>query len=143
MAVTHFAGPLQSGPIQAGGSAAANVGTAVLAQTGTITQNSTSAVSLTVTLPSGAQITNIIVDVLTAFNSATTAVLTVGTAAAGTQYVTSVDAKTAGRASITHTAAQLLAMSNIGTNTSVVATVTPTGATSAGLVRVTVLYVQN
>jgi hypothetical protein len=68
--------------------------------------------------------------------------LTVGTAAAGTQYAGSVDAKTAGRVRPTFSAAQLAAMDDIDTNTSVVATITPVGATSAGQVRVTLVYVQ-
>ena len=95
------------------------------------------------------QILSFNVDVLTAFDSATSATLTIGTAAAGTQYVGSVNAKTAGRASITYSAAQLAAMSGVTvtgtaspTTAPVVVTVTPSGATTAGYVEVTVLYVQ-
>jgi hypothetical protein len=124
------------------GSSDADVGLVPATQSGTITQNSTNAVSRTFTIPAGAQIIDIIVDVLTVFNSGTSAVLSVGTAAAGTQYAGSVDVRTSAvRIRPTFTAAQLLAMSNVTTNTSVVATVTPTGATSAGLVRVTIIYV--
>jgi hypothetical protein len=43
---------------------------------------------------------------------------------------------------LTYTQAQLAAMNNIGANTSVVATVTPVGATSAGNVVVTIRYLQ-
>ena len=82
------------------------------------------------------------IDVTTAFDSATSAIITIGTAAAGTQYVGSINAKTAGRAAITFTAAQLTAMLNVGTNTAVVITVTPVGATTAGAVTVTAFYVQ-
>ena len=117
-------------------------GYVVVSQSNTIAQNSTSAVSTTFTLPASSQIINVFIDVLTAFNSATSATLTIGTAAAGTQYVSGVDAKTAGRAAPTLTATQLSNMASIGTNTSVVATVTPVGATSAGSVRVTVVYAQ-
>jgi hypothetical protein len=117
-------------------------GYVVVSQSNTIAQNSTSAVSTTFTLPASSQIINVFIDVLTAFNSATSATLTMGTAAAGTQYVSGVDAKTAGRAAPTLTATQLSNMASIGTNTSVVATVTPVGATSAGSVRVTVVYAQ-
>lgn len=116
-------------------------GKGLFAQTGTLTQNSTTAVSRTFTLPASAQIVDIIVDVTTAFNSGTSAVISVGTEAGNTAYVADVDAKTGGRASVTISAAQAAAMANISTNTSVVATVTPTGATSAGVARVTVLYV--
>ena len=143
MAVTAFDGPLQSGTQPAGSSTAANVGNVVLSQTTTIAQNSTSAVSATITIPANSQILDIVADNTTAWDSAVTAVLTVGTAAAGTQYVTSVNAKTAGRVVYAPSAAQGLAMANVTTNTSIVCTVTPTGATTAGLTRVSVRYVQN
>jgi hypothetical protein len=117
-------------------------GWAVLTQTAVINQNSTNAVSVTMRVPAGSQLIQIIPDVTTAFNSGTSAILTVGTAAAGTQYVTSVDARTGGRGAVTHTAAQVAAMADVGTNVNVVATVTPTGATSAGAVRVTLVYAQ-
>jgi hypothetical protein len=124
------------------GTTTANSGLVVSSQTAVMNQNSTNAVSNTFTLPADAQIVDIIVDVLTVFNSATSAVLSVGTAAAGTQYAGSVDVKTAAvRIRPTFTGAQLAAMDDIDTNTSVVATITPTGATSAGQVRVTILYV--
>jgi hypothetical protein len=113
-----------------------------MSQTGTITQNSTNAVSLTMNLPLNSQILSFNIDVTTAFDSATSATLTIGTAAAGTQYVSGVNAKTAGRAAPTLTTAQLTNMANIGSNSAVVATVTPSGATTAGTVLVTVLYVQ-
>lgn len=142
MATTHFSGPITAGDKQAGSVGGSNVGNVVLSQTAVIDQNSTNAVSATFRLPADSQIVDIIVDVLTAFNSGTSATLTVGTAAGGSQYAGSVDAKTAGRVRPTFSAAQLAAMDDIDTNTSVVATVTPSGATSAGQVRVTLVYVQ-
>lgn len=149
MGTTTFSGPVRSGTLKTGETNGPNLGYAVLEQETSITQNSTNAVSSTLYIPAGAKIVDIIVDVLTAFNSATTAVLSVGTAAAGTQYAGSVDAKTAGRVRPTFTAAQLAAMSNVSvlgvaapTTAPVVVTVTPTGATSAGYVRVTLVYAQ-
>lgn len=142
MGASTFGGPLRAGDIREG--AAANVGNVILSQSQVITQNSTNAVSATFYLPTNAQIVDILPDVTTQFNSGTSAVLSVGTAAAGTQYVSGVDVKTAaGRIAKTLTGTQVTNMANIGANTAVVATVTPTGATSAGAVRVTVLYVQN
>ena len=82
-------------------------------------------------------------DVTTAFNSATSATLSAGTAAAGTQYMSGVDCKTAaGRIAAAYTAAQLGNMNSIGANTSVVVTLTPVGATTAGVVVVTLRYLQ-
>lgn len=144
MAISHTDGPITAGTIQAGRSAQANVGYAVLEQSVILNQNSTNAVSATVAVPAGAQLVDIIVDVLTPFNSATSAGVTVGNVAAGTQYSSNIDVKTAGgRFRPTFTAAQLLAMSNVpAANTNVVATVTPVGATSAGQVLVIFIYVQ-
>jgi hypothetical protein len=124
-----------------GARSAAEPRNAVLSISGTITQNSTTAVSRSFTLPANSRIVDITFDMTTAFNSATTAVGTVGTAAAGTQYADAVDAKVAGRTRPAFSAAQLAAMANIGNNRTVVATITPTGATSAGAVRVSIQYV--
>ena len=149
MGATHFSGPVVSGDLQSGETNGPNQGFAVLSQSTSITQNSTTAVSSTLYIPAGSRIVDFNIDVLTAYNSATSATLTIGTAAAGTQYVASIDAKTAGRAAITYTAAQLAAMNGVtttggaaATTAPVVVTVTPVGATSAGYVVVTVLYVQ-
>jgi len=149
MGATHFSGPVVSGDLQQGETNGPNQGFAVLSQSTSITQNSTTAVSSTLYIPAGSRIVDFNIDVLTAYNSATSATLTIGTAAAGTQYVGSIDAKTAGRAAITYSAAQLAAMNGVtvtgtaaATTAPVVVTVTPVGATSAGYVVVTVLYVQ-
>ena len=149
MGATHFSGPVVSGTLQRGETDGPNQGFAVLTQSTSLTQNSTTAVSSTLYIPAGSRIVDFNIDVLTAYNSATSATLTIGTAAAGTQYVGSIDAKTAGRAAPTYTAAQLAAMNGVtttgtaaATTAPVVVTVTPVGATSAGYVVVTVLYVQ-
>jgi hypothetical protein len=86
---------------------------------------------------------------MTAFDSATSATLTIGTSAGGTQYVSGINAKTTGRATITYTAAQLAAMSGVtvlgvtaAVSAPVVVTVTPVGATTAGYLEVTIIYAQ-
>jgi hypothetical protein len=149
MAATHFSGPVLSGDLQSGDTNGPNQGYVTLIQTTSITKNSTNAVSSTMYIPAGAQIIDFNIDVLTAFDSATSATLTIGTAAAGTQYVSGVNAKTAGRASITYTAAQLAAMSGVtvlgvtaAVSAPVVVTVTPVGATTAGYLEVTIIYAQ-
>lgn len=98
--------------------------------------------TISITLPQNAQITGFDIDVLTAYDSATSATLSIGSAAAGTQYVSAINAKTAGRAAPTYSAAQLLAMANITTNTTVYATVTSVGAPGAGVVLITCNYIQ-
>ena len=122
-----------------------------MAQTTSLTQNGATAVSATIYIPAGSQITAFDIDVLTAFNSGTSATLSIGTSAAATTYVSGVDVKTAtGRIGATYTAAQLAAMSNqsvLGvaspTLAPVVITITPVGtAATAGYVNVTVKYIQ-
>ena len=141
MANSTLSGPVRSGTVREG--ASANVGLCVLSQTGSIAQNSTNVVDLTFTLPANAQILNFFFDVTTAFNSATSATLSAGTASGGTQYASGVDVKAAaGRIAPTLTGTQLTNMANITTNTSVVVSVTPVGATSAGAVTATIVYVQ-
>ena len=142
MAQTDFTGPLASGDRLPGDPQGANVGLAVLSQTMLINFNATLVQSGTINLPVNSQIVNIVCDVLTAYNSATSTTLTVGTAAAGTQYASGVNARTAGRTIPTFTAAQLAAMANIGATTTVVATATSVGQPTAGQVRVTINYVQ-
>lgn len=142
MAQTTWSGPLASGDKAAGVSGGPNIGQAVLSQTFLINFDGTLVQTGSVNLPTNSQIVEIYADMITPYNSATSATLTVGTAAAGTQYVTSVNAKTGGRNTTTHTAAQVGAMANIGTNTGVFATVTSVGQPTAGQVRVTIQYVQ-
>ena len=69
---------------------------------------------------------------------------TVTTAAAGTQYVSSTDVFAGGRIALTFTAAQLTAMSDIGSSTSVVVTLDPDGtiSTTQAILRLTVVYAQ-
>lgn len=142
---TQFAGPLISGPKQyAEGSKNPNTGLAILSQSAVLNQAGASTnVSYTFNLPPRSQILNIYVDPITQWDSAASAGLTVGSAALGTQYVSSVNVKTAtSRSNVAPTAAQIAAMSNIGANTDVVATVAVSGATSAGSTRVSIQYVQ-
>lgn len=142
MSTTAVSGPLSTFTQQTDGVHNSDQGYCVMSQTATIVQNGTTAVSATFYLPPNSQIVMPLIDVTTAYDSATSATLSIGTAAAGTQYVSGVSAKTAGRAAPTLTAAQLTAMSNVGANIAVVATVTVVGATTTGTVNVTLLYVQ-
>lgn len=136
-----FTGPLRSGTIK--DAPGANIGYAVLSQSFLINRDATLVQSNSCVLPANSQIVDILADVLTAYDSATSATLTVGTAAAGTQYASGVNAKTSGRTRPTFTNTQLDNMDDIGaTNLNVVATVTSVGQPTVGQVRVTVLYVQ-
>ncbi len=124
-------------------------GFTVLTQTTTVTTAAAgTATSATLTLPASSQIINFFVDMVqdevVGAGTATAIAMTIGTAAAGTQYVSSTDIFAGGRAALTFTAAQLAAMADIGTNQSVVITVDPNGtiSTTQAIVRLTVVYAQ-
>jgi hypothetical protein len=107
----------------------------------TLTQNSTTAVTETIDIPAGAEIIGFQWDNRVAWDSATTAVGTIGSAAAGTQYVTSCNAKTAGAvAADAGTAAQSLLKAPSTSDRKVYVSITPTGATTVGQSRVSVLF---
>lgn len=142
MSTTAVSGPLSTFTQQTDGVHNSDQGYCVMSQTATLVQNSTTAVSATLYLPQNSQIVEIIADVTTAYDSATSATLSVGQTAGGTDYAGSISTKTGGRTLPTYTAAQVAAMANITSHAAVVATVTVVGATSAGAVNVTVLYVQ-
>jgi hypothetical protein len=124
-------------------------GFVVVSQTTTVTTAAAgTATSASITLPASSQIIDIIADMtvneVVGAGTATTIPMTVGTAAAGTQYVSSTDVFAGGRIALTFTAAQLTAMSDIGTNTSVFVTLDPNGTivTTQGVIRLTVVYAQ-
>jgi len=142
MSQTTWTGPLASGDKNAGVSGGPNIGLAVLSQTVLINFDATLVQNGTVYLPNDSQIVDILVDVLTLYNSATSATLSVGTSSGATTYASGVNVKTGVRVLPTFTAAQLAAMDDIDTNGTVVATVTSVGVPTAGQVRVTYRYVQ-
>jgi hypothetical protein len=139
---TYFASTLVAGSAL---TEATNGGYVTLMQTISLTTTADGlAVSGSIVIPANSQIVNFFVDTLTApvGGTATTAPITIGTAAAGTQYLSSTDCYTAGRTALSFTAAQLTSMSNVSTNTSVFATVDPNGTvvTTQGVFLVTVVY---
>ena len=146
MSMTYF-GPLRSGSDTL--TDTTNGGYVVVSQVVSATTVAAgTAVSATITLPVSAQIIDYYVDKtvlqVVGGGSATAFAVTVGTAAAGAQYMTSTDMVATTRATTAKTIAQLLAMSDISTNTSVVLTVTPNGtiSTTQGVFRLTVVYAQ-
>jgi hypothetical protein len=155
MGQTSFTGPVRVGTALAVtassfdgplcvGSTLANSGKVLVTQSGLIAFGAAGAdATLTFTLPAQSQIVDVIVDVLTAFNSGTSDNGLLGIAAAGVEYAnTGIDLKTSAvRLRPTFTATQLAAMDDIGTNTSVVFTQDATGTNAtAGSARVTLVY---
>ncbi len=144
---TRFAGPLIAGPL-VGDSGYSNVesgGYVVLGHTAIVVQNGATNVSVTMVIPKHSRNIEFAIQQLVAWNSATSASLTVGIAALGTQYVSAIDVKAAAVGRVTlpaATLAQLQKMSDNGVDTSVVVTVAVVGATSAGQTRVNMSYQQ-
>ena len=147
MAQTYFGSTLRAGSGTL--TDTTDGGFVVMSQTTTVTTAAAgTATSATLTLPASSQIIEFFADMVVneavGGGTATTIPMTIGTAAAGTQYVSSTDVFAGGRIALTFTAAQLLAMSDIGTNTSVVVTLDPNGtiSTTQGVIRLTVVYAQ-
>lgn len=138
-------GSYVTGPFQLGtGLDATGTDTGYVTQTQSTTVgfDATLVQNVTVKVPANAQIVDFYVDVLTAYDSATSATLSAGRTSGGTELLSGISVKTTGRRSNSLTATQLTNMANVGTNTSIVFTVTSVGQPTAGSVRVTVLYAQ-
>jgi uncharacterized heparinase superfamily protein len=141
---TYFASTLTAGSAL---TEATDGGYAVLSQSTTVTTVSAgTAVSATLTLPANSQIIafylDTVQDEVVGGGSATAINATIGTAAAGTQYLSATDVIGGGRIALSFTTAQLAAMQDINNNTSVVITVDPDGtiSTTQGIYRLTVIY---
>ena len=109
--------------------------------TATIAYTDTAAVTIG-TLPAGAQIVDVNIDVTTAFNAGTTNTVTVGKTGSAAAFVAATSVGSAGRASVATTGVYS-AWANVGTSDIDYATVTfsQTGtAASAGAARVTIVY---
>lgn len=153
MTASHWSGPLYSGPNKDPGDSAApyNQGTSVLTQYVNIAVNATLVSESEIFLPPGARIMDFDCDVLTAFDSATSATLTAGITSGATTYMGGVDVKAAtGRIAPTYTAAQLAAMSDqsiVGVAApipgQVFLTITSVGQPTVGFATVAVRYAQN
>jgi hypothetical protein len=147
MATTYIGSTLKTGADTL--TESVNGGFVVVSQTTTVTTVSTGAArSATITIPASSQIISFFVDMVTdevvGGGTATTIPVTIGTAAAGTQYLSATDVFAGGRATLAFTAAQLTAMSSVGNNTSVVITADPNGtiSTTQAVIRLTVVYAQ-
>lgn len=152
MGRSTFSGPVLSGTVRDG--QYRNVGNSVQVQTTAVVQAGAGTQNITLYVPATSQILRFTIDSYVAFDSVTTAALTIGTASAGTQYVSSTDMKAAaGRLTVTPTAAQLLAYSSTAVDatasaaagtpmSAIVITLVATGTTTAGSARVSVEYAQ-
>ena len=144
MSRTTFSGPIKAGDIR--NNQYKNVGSVQLIQAVPFTENVTT--SKTIYLPAGSRIVNISFLTSTGY-TATTAGVTVGTAAAGTQYAANSSVLSAANASALPTsswAATPLSISSSVTGTfpvsTVVVTLTLGTPVTAGVVDVIIEYIQ-
>ena len=152
MSRTTFSGPVKSGtnryaPYQ-------NVGTTVLTQAVPFTFDATLVQNVTFYIPAGSKILNVFVDVITGYDSATSATLSAGKTSGGTQYVSGVNVKTTARTIPTFTTAQLTNMQSTPVDVSaqttgsdavsaIVVTITSVGQPTAGTGFFTMQYAQS
>ena len=117
-----------------------NIGGMLSAVTTTVAFSNSTAVTIA-TIPAGAQIVNVHIDVTTAFNAATTNTVTVGTSASAAAYVTSTSVGAAGRASVATTGVYSAWANTGSSDVSATITFSQTGtAATAGAARVTIIY---
>ena len=149
MATTTFSGPIKAGTIRnttgtTVGTDVANVGQVVMAQTfsADLSGGALAAVVTDVVIPANSQIIDCVIDIITAANASTN--LSVGDTAGGAATIlnTFASGTDAGRVYPTTQAGGALAWQDTGT-TDIRLTVTASVATTAGLVRFTILYQQN
>jgi hypothetical protein len=149
MGRTVFTGPVVTGDLQQGQVNGPNQGFVTLEQQIQLPQNGVGTFDFPLYVPAGSLLSAFDVDVLTAYDSATSATLSIGATAGGIDYASNISLKTAGRIPITYTAAQLAAMDGV-TVLGVAAPVVPlvnfrvvtAGATANGFVIVTLKYAQ-
>lgn len=141
MSRTTWGGPIAAGDKDAGIAGGPNIGLVLMTQTIPLAGAATGTYNKTLNLPNPSQIVEFIVDVQTAFDNAASSTVTAGTAPGGTQFLSSVDLKTAGRAVIAPTAAQIAAFANV-TAPIIVSQVQGAGAGVAGAATLIVTYVQ-
>jgi hypothetical protein len=149
MANTTFSGPIRAGNIKNTtgttlGSDIANVGQVVMTQTfsADLSGGALAASVTDVVIPANSQIIDLVIDVITAANTTTN--LSVGDTVGGAATVlnTYASGTDAGRKYPTTQAGAALGWQDTGT-ADIRLTVTASAATTAGLVRFTVLYAQN
>lgn len=133
---TYLGSSFRAGSAPSEGS---DAGHAVLTKQTTIQAGGVAADDASVTLPAGAEIVDIILDTVVA-HTATTYTMDVGVTAGGTEYVTALNIKAAGRFRPTFTAAQLTAMDDIGSNTVVYFQSNAGTPSTTGTTRAKVLY---
>lgn len=142
MATTTLSGPLKVGTVREG--AGTNTGGVVLSQTATFTFADTGSFVTSIIIPAGSQIIDQMVDVTTAFDSVTSDAATIGKLGTLDAFGTVASLQAGGRTLVDPSAAQALAISDVGAaDVPVYVEITSVGGgLSAGAARLTITYRQ-
>ena len=117
-----------------------NIGGMLSAVTTTFAYTNATAVTIA-TIPAGAQIVDINIDVTTAFDAGTTNTVTVGKTGSAAAFVTATSVGSAGRASVATTGVYSAWANTGSSDVSAIITYSQTGtAATAGAARVTIVY---
>ena len=118
-----------------------NTGTTVVSQTNTLTFANTTAKNLFV-IPAGSQILEVIIDIVTPFNSSGTDLIDVGTTADNAYYVNDATASAAGHFVATLVSTSIAGILNVGTVDKQITGkyVQSVADATAGLAQITVVY---
>jgi hypothetical protein len=142
MATTTFSGPLKVGTVREG--AGTNTGGVVLSQTATFTFADTGSFVTSIIIPAGSQIIDQMVDVTDPFDSVTSDAATIGKDGALDAFGTVASLQAGGRTLVDPSAAQALAISDVGpADIPVYVEITSVGGgLTAGAARLTITYRQ-
>ena len=115
MSQTTWSGPLASGDVNAGEPGGPNIGFVVLSQTALVNFVAGELVQdAAFNIPANSELVDFYVDVLTAYDSATSALLSAGTTSGGTEYLSAINVKVLGRRPNAFSSAQITAMADVG-----------------------------
>ncbi len=150
MGTSTFSGPIKAGTIKdttgtTVGTNKANVGFALMAQSGNVVFGANGTETVVATLPANSQIYQIAVDVTTAFDAGTTNTLDIGDGTTADKYADALAAGAQARVLATSDVSQIGNLIDIGTSdVDITVTYNQSGtAATAGAATVTVLYLQN
>jgi len=132
---------LATATVQPGGATASNLGLVTSNQNVSVTFGANGSTTTVGTLPAGAQIINIFIDTITAFNAGTTNTISIGTSGSPTLFVTATSVTALGRQSVA-TTGNYGNWVNIGTSdVTIIATYNQTGTVATtGAAQITIVY---
>lgn len=141
MGTTTFSGPIKAGTVREGSSA--NTGSVILAQTGTVVFGADGTETVIATIPANSVIVDVIVDVTTAFDAATTNTFDIGDGTTVNEFADALDVSSVARVLASSDVSQLGNYTVSTSDVDVTVTYNQSGtAATAGAASTIVQYVQ-